>query len=68
MPGPLHLAGLSELQELDRPDLKDPPFQGRTPARLAATDLGEADIFAALRAGDMLVQHPYDSFGAPCSG
>ena len=64
VPGPLHLAGLAELQDLDRPDLKDPPFQGRTPARLAATDLGEGDIFAALRAGDMLVQHPYDSFGA----
>ena len=51
LPGPLHLAGLSELQDLDRPDLKAPPFQGRTPARLATTDLGEADIFAALRAG-----------------
>ena len=63
LPGPLHLAGLSELQDLDRPDLKAPPFQGRTPARLATTDLGEADIFAALRAEDLLVQHPYDSFG-----
>ena len=63
LPGPLHLAGLAELHDLDRPDLKDPPFQGRTPPRLAATDLGEADIFATLRAGDMLVQHPYDSFG-----
>ena len=63
LPGPLHLAGLAELQELDRPDLKDPPFQGRTPSRLAATDLGEGDIFATLRAGDLLVQHPYDSFG-----
>ena len=64
VPGPLHLVGLAELQDLDRPDLKDPPFQGRTPARLAATDLGEGDIFATLRAGDLLVQHPYDSFGA----
>jgi polyphosphate kinase len=63
LPGPLHLAGLSELQDLDRPDLKAPAFQGRTPARLATTDLGEADIFAALRAEDLLVQHPYDSFG-----
>jgi polyphosphate kinase len=63
LPGPLHLAGLSELQDLDRPDLKAPPFQGRTPARLAVTDLGEGDIFAALRAEDLLVQHPYDSFG-----
>ena len=57
------LAGLAELQDLDRPDLKDAPFQGRTPSRLVATDLAEADIFAVLRAGDLLVQHPYDSFG-----
>ena len=64
VPGPLHLAGLAELQELDRPDLKAPPFQGRTPPRLVATDLAEADIFAMLRAGDLLVQHPYDSFTA----
>ena len=63
VPGPLNLAGLAELQELDRPDLKDAPFHGRTPSRLVATDMGEADIFAALRAGDLLVQHPYDSFG-----
>ena len=63
VPGPLHLAGLAELQDLDRPDLKDAPFQGRTPSRLVATDLAEADIFAVLRAGDLLVQHPYDSFG-----
>ena len=62
VPGPLHLAGLAELQDLDRPDLKDPPFQGRTPSRLVATDLAR-DIFATLRAGDLLVQHPYDSFG-----
>ena len=62
VPGPLHLAGLAELQDLDRPDLKAPPFQGRTPARLIATDKAEADIFATLRAGDLLVQHPYDSF------
>ena len=33
VPGPLHLVGLAELQDLDRPDLKDPPFQGRTPAQ-----------------------------------
>jgi polyphosphate kinase len=63
VPGPLHLAGLAELQDLDRPDLKVPPFLGRTPARLLATDKGEPDIFATLRAGDLLVQHPYDSFG-----
>jgi polyphosphate kinase len=63
LPGPLDLAGLAELHDLDRPDLMDPPFQGRTPSRVVPTDVAEADIFATLRAGDMLVQHPYDSFG-----
>ena len=36
---------------------------GPDSSRLVATDLAEADIFAVLRAGDLLVQHPYDSFG-----
>jgi polyphosphate kinase len=60
--GLLNLGGLSELHALDRPDLKDPPFQGATPARLVGPDKAEADMFAVLRAGDLLVQHPYDSF------
>jgi polyphosphate kinase len=64
VPGPLHLAGLMELLDLDRPDLKVPPFQGRTPTGLVPTEKGEPDIFASLRTGDLLVQHPYDSFGA----
>jgi len=64
LPGLLNLGGMSELHALDRPDLKDPPFQGATPPRLVTPDKGEADIFATLRAGDLLVHHPYDSFTA----
>ena len=64
LPGLLNLGGMSELHALDRPDLKDPPFHGATPPRLVSPDKGEADIFAALRAGDLLVHHPYDSFSA----
>ncbi len=60
MPGPLGLDNLMQLLRLDRPDLKDPPFVPRTPAALQDA----TDIYAAIREGDILVQHPYDSFGA----
>ncbi|HEY7847882.1 MAG TPA: RNA degradosome polyphosphate kinase [Candidatus Limnocylindria bacterium] len=63
LPGLLNLAGMADLQALDRPDLQAPPFQGATPARLLTSEGVEPDIFDTLRAGDMLVQHPYDSFG-----
>jgi polyphosphate kinase len=62
LPGLLNLGGMAELCALDRPDLKDRPFQGATPQRLVTHDKGEADIFGVLRSGDLLVHHPYDSF------
>ena len=43
---------------LDRPDLHDPPFTPAIPQRL----VGETDIFAAIREGDILLHHPYESF------
>ena len=43
---------------LDRPELHDKPFTPSIPKRL----VGEADIFAAIREGDILLHHPYDSF------
>ena len=60
--GPLDLGGLWAVHSLDRPDLKDPPYQRVTPARLAATEGERADLFAAVRRGDVLVHHPYESF------
>jgi polyphosphate kinase len=42
-------------------DLRDPPHTRRVPPRFADP---EADIFAGIREGDILVHHPYDSFGA----
>jgi polyphosphate kinase len=61
LPGLLDLTALFALTGLDRPDLKDEPFVPATPPRLAADD-PQADVFAALREGDLLVHHPYDSF------
>jgi polyphosphate kinase len=59
----LGLEDLWQLTELDRPDLKAAPWKGITQPRLAPDDKGrEKDIFQALREGDVLVQHPYDSF------
>ncbi|HUE60882.1 MAG TPA: polyphosphate kinase 1 [Acidimicrobiales bacterium] len=60
--GPLDLTALWVLYGLDRPELKDEPFSPVTPARLSAADGEPVDIFAAIRQGDILVQHPYESF------
>ncbi len=60
--GPLDLGGLWSVHALDRPDLKDPVFQRVTQARLEGSADERPDIFAVLRDGDLLVQHPYDSF------
>ena len=43
-----------------RPDLKFKPFSPSVPAAFS----DEEDVFAALRAGDILVHHPYESFEA----
>ncbi|MGD0534252.1 MAG: polyphosphate kinase 1 [Methanoregula sp.] len=55
---PVGMADLMELLSLDRPDLKDPPFQPSIPPELAE----EKDIFSAIRKKDILLFHPYDSF------
>ena len=58
----LDLTGLCAVAELDRPDLKRPPWTPVTPPRLLPPDEDEpADVFAAIRAGDILVHHPYES-------
>ncbi|MGA2698645.1 MAG: polyphosphate kinase 1 [Methanoregula sp.] len=55
---PVGMADLMELLSLDRPDLKDTPFQPSIPPELAE----EKDIFSAIRKKDILLFHPYDSF------
>ena len=60
--GPLDLAGLMVLRGLDRPDLKDEPWVPVTPIAFERADGEPADIFAVIRAGDVLVHHPYEAF------
>ncbi len=60
--GPLDLGGLWALYDLDRPDLKNRPWAPVTPGRLTPADDDHSDVFATIRAGDLLVHHPYESF------
>jgi len=63
--GMLDLTGLWAIADLDRPDLKPMPWSPVTPPRLIPPDEDEpADVFAAIRAGDILIHHPYESFAA----
>ncbi len=56
--GSMGLSDLFQLYDLDGHGLKDPPFRPRTPTILQDTN----NIFRVLRAQDVLLHHPYDSF------
>jgi polyphosphate kinase len=63
LPTPLDLSGLTTIVELDRSELKYPPFVPKTHRALDDTESTAAvDLFRALRRRDILVHHPYDSF------
>jgi polyphosphate kinase len=63
--GMLDLTALFQLVDLDRPDLKAPVHVPVVPARLQPIEEDEpVDVFAQIRAGDILVHHPYESFTA----
>ena len=63
LPGPLDLRGLFDLSRIDRPDLHFTPHLPTTALAFQPGDNNErADIFAAIRKGDVLVHHPYESF------
>jgi polyphosphate kinase len=59
--GPVDLTALSALAKIEGfRELKEPPFESRMPAAL----VGRSSIFSAIRERDILVHHPFESFGA----
>jgi polyphosphate kinase len=61
--GLLALGGLWSIARLDRPELKEEPLKPVTPTRLlSGDDKTSPDFFRVIGEGDLLVQHPYESF------
>src|SRR5215216_5203474 len=57
-PHPIGLADVEELTHIDRPDLLYPPITPRVPSEIRSA----RSITQAIRNGDILIYHPYDSF------
>jgi polyphosphate kinase len=56
--GPLNVQDLMSLYDVDRPDLKDAPFAPDVPAWFKKHN----SIFDAIKKGDRMLHHPYDSY------
>ena len=61
MPGELDYTDLWRVHGVNLPQLKFTPWSPVVPPRLVDE---EADIFSVIRAGDVMVHHPYESFSA----
>ena len=59
--GLLDLTGLWQIHSLDLPDLKDAAMIPATPPAFGERETAR-NIFASLQEGDVLVEHPYESF------
>ena len=57
-PEPMGLADIEELTHVDRPDLLYPPLTPRVPPEIR----NARSITSAVRQGDILLYHPFDSF------
>ncbi|MEN2744151.1 RNA degradosome polyphosphate kinase [Sinomonas halotolerans] len=63
LPTPLDLRGLSVIAGIDRADLHYPKHVAHTSRFLNESETSKAaNVFAAMRRRDILLQHPYDSF------
>ena len=63
LPAPLDLTGLNLVADLERTELRFPPFVPKTHPDLSAVESSQpSDILASMRGKDVLLQHPYDSF------
>ena len=59
--GLLGMSRLAAAAQLDRPDLKYPPFAGTTPPELQPASEDE-NFFSIIRSRDVLLHHPFQSF------
>ncbi len=59
VPGPLDYTIFKPIVDLKLPNLKDKPW---VPVSLPPFSDEETNLFSALREGDLLVHHPYESF------
>jgi len=58
--GPVNLYRMAAVyDDVDRSDLKFPPFEPGIPARLKVE---EQDMFSIIQEGDVILHHPYQSF------
>lgn len=60
---PLNLTSLNKIADLEFPELKFAPMRSRTAKALSEVDSEDSDLFfAAIRQGEILLHHPYESF------
>ena len=69
VPNPMDLTSLNKIADLDFPELKFAPFRSRTTKSLKEVDTEDTDMFfSAIRQGEILLHHPYESFTSSVVG